>query len=218
MIQLARNRRILLALVGLLLALGALLPSLAAAQNNTLQVSIRDGAGRGLADISVSVRSETGQELARQSSDTEGKASFVELPATVRVRVEGQTRGGPRLYQLGEDAEGVRLNLSLADGSASLDLRVERDGLVLPDPATMLSLEEGGPTVESAPSFPTAAVATPALLLTAPVDASTAVVNVGEASAPEAPRRDGWVAPLTLLILVGAAAVLRLVLKLRSEQ
>lgn len=216
-----RNQSLLFTLrtlAWLALAIGTLLPTLAAAQSHILRVSLRDAGGTAIGGVSVIVRTEDGQELARQTTDSSGIASFGDLPGIVRVTVEGQARGGPQLYQLGDDARGVRLDLSLADGSANLDLRVERDGLVLPDPATMLTLEEGGPTVELALPFPTAAVATPALLLTTPVDASTAVVNMGEASAPAVSHRDGWVAPLTLLILVGTAAVLRLILKLRSEQ
>lgn len=214
-----RNQSLLFtlhALAWLALAISTLLPTLASAQAHTLRVRVYDVAGRGLAGITVVVRGEEGQELARQASSAEGVASFEGLPGVVRVAVEGQARGGPQLYQLGDDAQGVRFDLGRTE--ARLNLRVEHDGLVLPDPATMLTLEEGGPTLEPVLSFPTAVVATPGLLLTTPVDASTGVVSVGETSAPAAPRRDGWVAPLTLFILVGAAILVRLVLKLRGER
>jgi hypothetical protein len=134
-------------LAWLLAGLAALLPRLAAAQTDELQITLRDVGGQGIVGISVVVRSEDGQELARQVTTDKGGASFHGLPPVMRVAVEGQPRGGPRLYQLGDDAQGVRVDLGQASQPLTLDLRVERDGLVLPDPATMLTLEEGGPLI-----------------------------------------------------------------------
>jgi hypothetical protein len=203
-------------LVLLLLVLGALLPTLAAAQAHTLRVAIQDAAGRGLVGITVIVRSEDGRELARAATDATGTASFADLPAIVRIAVEGQARGGPRLFQLGDDAQGVRFELGQEAGT--LDLRVERDGLVLPDPATMLALEEGGPVVEQAPTLPTAALATPIPSLPTSTGDTAEVVRIGEDEAPAEPRRADWVPAVTLLLVVAALGVLRLLMKLRSAR
>ncbi|NTU78138.1 MAG: carboxypeptidase regulatory-like domain-containing protein [Chloroflexales bacterium] len=193
---------------------GALPPAPSAAQVYTLAVTIHDVRGRGLAGITIIVRDEDGHELTRMVSDADGAASFAALPAVVRVAVEGQARGGPRLYQLGDDAAGVRLDLGQADGLPRLTLRVERDGLVLPDPATMLSLEEGGPLVERAP-LPTAAIATPAPLPAA--GASTGVVAIGQPT-PPAERRDSWVPLVTVLLIAVAAGVMLLVQRRRDAR
>lgn len=207
----------------LLLATYTILPPRVAAQGHLLHVSIRDAGDQALAGLTVIVRSEDGQELARQSSDREGMASFADLPAVVRVAVEGQARGGPRLYQLGDDALGVRLDLGLAHDLERLDLRVEHDGLVLPDPATMIAREAGGSSSDTAQPMPTAVLATPvlatpALRLTAPTGAHASEVRVDPAQDAEQQPGDGWVAPVTLLIVVGAACVLRLVQQLRSTR
>ncbi len=204
-------------LAWLLASLAALLPARAAAQTHELRITLRDVGGQGIVGISVIVRSEDGQELARQVTTDKGGASFHGLPAVVRVAVEGQPQGGPRLYQLGDDAQGVRVDLEQAALPLTLNLRAERDGLVLPDPATMLTLEEGGPLITETEPIPTAALATPAPLPSTASTAPQAVVGVA-ASPSEAPQRAGWVPPVTLLIVVVATVALRLVQKLRSTR
>lgn len=216
--RLSKRSSALRVLPWLLLATCAMLPLPVAAHGHQLHVSIRDAGDQALAGITVIVRTEDGQELARQSSDPDGVVSFADLPAVVRVAVEGQARGGPQLYQLGDDALGVLLDLGQARALERLDLRVEHDGLVLPDPTTMITREEVGPSIDPALPLPTAVLATPALSLTAPANASAGVVSVGETPIGEAPRRDSWVAPVTLLIVVAAACVLRLVQQLRSTR
>jgi hypothetical protein len=202
-------------LAWLLLVISALPPAVAAAQAHTLRVTIRDTGGRGLAGIVVVVRSEEGQELARQPSDAVGMASFAELPGVVRVGVEGQARGGPPLYQLGDDALGVRVDLGQAEEQAGLNLRVERDGLTLPDPATMLTLEEGGPVVVETEPVPTAALATPAPLPTAPDTATQPAVIAGMPPSEE-PRHAGWAPLVTVLVIAIAAGVMLLIQRRRS--
>jgi hypothetical protein len=211
-------RSVVASLAWLLLALGALLPAMAMAmaQTYTLAVSIHDAGGRALTGITIVVRDEDGNEFTRAVSDTTGSASFAELPAVVRVAVHGQLRGGPQLYQLGDDAQGIRLDLGQGGGAVQLDLRVERDGLVLPDPATMLSLEEGGPVVEDTVPIPTALLATPAPLLS--VSSSTRVVSVSQPTPAEEERRDGWVPLATVLVVALAAGALVLVQRRRNAQ
>lgn len=193
-----------------------LVPALTSAQAHALQVTLHDIGGLAITGVSIIVRTEDGAELARQVTDSDGSASFSGLASVVRVVVDGQPRGGPRLYQLGDDARGVRVDLGQAALPLTLNLRVEPDGLVLPDPATMLTLEEGGPLVLDPSPIPTAAVATPAPL---PTTHRTAITPRGSGSPQdEPPPQAGWVPPVTLLIVVVAAIVLRLVQKLRSTR
>lgn len=201
-------------LTWLLLAIGVILPTAAMAQAFSLLVTLHDASGQTLTGITILVRDEDGRELARGVSDASGAARFRGLPAVVRVAVEGQARGGPHLYQLGDDAKGVRLDLGQGSGTTALNLRAERDGLVLPDPATMLSLEEGGAVVESAVPVPTALLATPAPLpSTSP---STGVISVGRPIQPAEERRAGWAPLATVLVVALAAGVMRLVQRRRN--
>ncbi len=201
-----------------LLVIVLLFPSRLLAQSYALRVTLHDPAGQGIAGVTIIVRGEDGQELARQTTAADGAASFAELPAVVRVAVDGQLRGGPRLFQLGDDAQGVRLTLDLAAAPATLDLRAERDGLVIPDPATMLTLEEGGPIVETVEPFPTAALATPAPLPTPATGvAGSAVVVVGAPAEAERPTA-GWVPLVTVLIMVVAAAVMLFIQRRRASR
>ncbi|MFV9505964.1 MAG: hypothetical protein AB4911_15540 [Oscillochloridaceae bacterium umkhey_bin13] len=126
-----------------LLLLGALSrPQLVWAQDlpPDLVVWVRDAAGHGLAELTILVRDASGsQELARTHTDAAGRATLAAIEAhQVRVVVQGHVAGRP-LVQLGQDAAGVWLTLS--PRPAQLDLRVEADGVVLPDPATMLALD-----------------------------------------------------------------------------
>lgn len=202
-----------LACVAVVLVLLAL-PGQVGAQAHSLRVTLRDVRGAAVSGVTVIVRDADGQELTRQVTDSDGATSFDALAGVVRVAVDGQPRSGPRLYQLGADAQGVRVVLDSDGTTLTLDLRAEPDGLVLPDPATMLSLEEGGPLVIDGTSIPTAAVATPAPLPTA----GRTAIQPGAAPRAEAtsPPQADWVPPVTVLILVAAACVLRLVQKLRS--
>ena len=206
--------------------LGALLPLDAAAQGAALLVTLRDTSGAGVAGIAVVVRSEQGAELARQTTDAAGHATFGELPAVVLIAVVGQPRRGLPLSQLGMDAAGVRMDLRQGAPPHVLDLRVEPDGLVLPDPATMLARDGGGPTVDAAPFLPTAAIATPIPLATVlantvpptarPVASDEASVVVGSPGATPAPSGPRWVVALTLLLVVLGMGVL-LVLQRRNS-
>lgn len=208
------NTPVVTSLAWLLLALGVVLPTVAAAQTFSLQVTLHDASGQTLTSITIIVRDEDGRELGRAVSDASGAVSFGALPAVVRVAVEGQARGGPHLNQLGDDAKGVRLDLAQGSGTTTLNLRVERDGLVLPDPATMLSLEEGGAVVEDGVSVPTALLATPAPLPT--TTPSTGVVSVGQPIQPGEERRAGWAPLATVLVVALAAGVMRLVQRRRN--
>jgi len=211
-----RTQFVPLILACLLASLGALLPAIAAGQTHALRVTLRNVSHRGLADVTIVLRGEDGQELARQRTDATGAASFDDLPAVVRVAVEGQPRSGPPLYQLGDDAQGVRVQLAAGDASVVLDLRVERDGLVLPDPATEVVREEGGPLVMEPPSFPTALVATPQTAMTAATLPSQPVVD--STPPPNVAQQNRWVPWATVLVIALALGLLRLVQRRRSVQ
>jgi hypothetical protein len=193
----ARRRRI--GWLALALAI-ALLPDVSAAQGSVLRVTLRDAAGQGLPGITIILRDEAGQELDRQVTDVTGAVTFDLVDAIVRVAVEGQVPDGPRLIQLGDDAAGVRVTLDPSDNHRAIDLRVEADGLVLPDPATMLSLEQGGASV--APDLPSAQQ-----------EPSGQVVDPAPETAPPAP----WWAPgVTLLVIVAALGGLLLLRRGRA--
>lgn len=193
-------------LTRVLLMLLVLLPATTLAQPRSLRVTVRDVAGQGIPDVAITVRAEDGQELGRGRTDAHGTATFEGLDGVVRVLVNGQPRGEPTLYQLGDDAQGVRFDMTQAKDIATLDLRVDHDGLVLPDPATMISLEQGGPDAEPGFVLPTAALATPAPLPVANPADTTGVVSV--APPREAPRQDSWVPLVTLLIVIVACGVM----------
>lgn len=200
------------AFLGLLL-LVLTVPGQLFAQTSALRVTLHDVGGAGIAGISIIVRAEDGQELARQTTGDDGAVSFGDLPGVVLVAVEGQPRGGPRLYHLGADRAGVRVVLDTSDAPLTLDLRAERDGLVLPDPATMLSLEEGGPIVIETSPIPTAAIATPAPLPTSP---RTAITPASTTTDDKSPLYAGWVPLITVLIVAVAAGVMVLIQRRRS--
>jgi len=207
-----------LALIAFLAGAVLLLPGRVAAQAHALRVTLRDARGQGLAGITVRVRSEDGQPLVQATTSVSGTVTFANLPTVVRVAVEGQPRIGPGLYQLGDDVQGVRLDLAQHGQLVTLDLRVDHDGLVLPDPATMLTLEQGGPIAETAPAIPTTLLATPAPLPTAAVSATPATVGDLGPAQPRAPRRDRWVPWMTVLIIAFAAGVMRLVQRRRAAR
>jgi hypothetical protein len=204
----------------LAVAVFAMLPALALAQGYELRVSIHDASGQPLAGVALRVRDERGIELAHALTNATGTASFRDLPAVVRVAVDGQPPNGPQLFQLGDDVSGVRMDLSQAIGVPVLDLGVERDGLVLPDPRTMMSLEEGGPTVAAIDLLPTALLATPAPLPTTSlvISATAGVVRVDGVAATGEPAHDSWVPLATALVIVVALVVMRVVQRRRSAR
>ena len=63
----------------------------------------------------------------------------------VRVRVLGTLASGAQLYQIGADAPGVAV--FLGPPPTTLDLRVDSDGMVLPDPVTMIDPVPHGPAI-----------------------------------------------------------------------
>ncbi len=140
-----------------------------------LIVRLRDVNGVGIAGVTVIVRDETGgRELARARTDAQGIASFAGLTENaVRVAVEGALPSGTRLYQLGNDVQGIALLLS--EPPTHLDLRSEADGMVIPDSATMIAPDTG---------VPANAGGSVAVLPTAPLARGTALASITPATIP----------------------------------
>lgn len=172
-----------------------------------LVVWLRDTSGAGVAGVTVVVRDHSGmRELRRTTTDANGRAELVGVEdPVVRVVVQGHA-SSVKLYQVGEDAQGIRLVFGTRP--TQLDLRVESDGMVLPDPATMIapdpSLADEGleqanlaATIQAFPEAPAApavvlpvATEQPAVLVGA--DAPAMAEQNEESAAAESPAWLGW--------------------------
>jgi hypothetical protein len=124
----------------LLMTITLLAPGVVRAQDAPpdLVVTLRDVQNQGVVGATISVRDAADeQEIARTMTDAQGQAVFSTLRvADIRVVVHGQLSSGARLYLPGQDARGIRLTLGVPP--TQLDLRVEPDGLIRPDPETMI--------------------------------------------------------------------------------
>lgn len=107
----------------------------------TLIVTLRNAQGQGLVGMVVEVRDWSGSAtLSRVATDSSGQARFASLPTpNVRVAVAGQHPDGTHLHHTGDDILGIALVLTLPP--TTLDLRVEPDGTVIPDPDSMITLD-----------------------------------------------------------------------------
>lgn len=189
-----------------LLVLGCLLvPNVGFAQESPdLVVSLRDEYGGGVvADIVV--RDATGRiEFARTGTDARGIATIAALPVSeVRVAAEGALPDGTPLFGRGEDALGVRVFLNA--GSTRLDLRVDPDGAVVPDPATMI--EQEGIEIEPL-AVPTAPIAAPPVEapLVRPTPAVARPAQATSRPAGDMPRQSsGASGGLLIVALLGGA-------------
>jgi hypothetical protein len=197
MTELFRHLRILL-LLGCLLAP---LPALAQELPPDLVVRLRDSADTGISTITVIVRDASGHELLRARTDASGKATFERLPVSqVRVAVQGSLPSGKQLYLPGQDAPGIWLLLD--SPPVQLDLRAEADGLVRPDPATMIAPEVG------VPLSPVAAISVTALPRPSAAPSATPALVISEAPG-EAHVSDSfpWIGLFIVIFLAGAATL-----------
>ncbi len=135
--------RFFLSLIATSLALVVALPSAAAQPLPDLVVTVRDLGGAGVVGVTVQIRDDDdGAIVAQGETDATGSAVFATLAiSAVRVVVQGRLADGTALQQPGQDAGGIAFYLGAA--SNRLDLRVEVDGAVLPDPQTMLAPDVG---------------------------------------------------------------------------
>jgi hypothetical protein len=164
-----------------------------------LAVTLRDPAGAGVRGVRVIVRDGAGQrELGQTSTDMDGRASIPGLPALpVRVAVRGALPDGTPLRQIGTDALGIQLFLDR--GQPRLDLRVERSGVVLPDPATMIAGDVGTPRPTATSARPTALLNPSAPELAPDLSAQPTMNGAGW----------GYVALAGLMLLAGVIVMLR---------
>jgi len=129
-----------------------LVPAAACAQDSTpttpdLIVTVRDVRGAPLAGLTVQIRAGADTPaLAQVHTDAQGQAMFATITVSqVRVRLIGTLASGVQLYQIGADAQGIAV--FLGPPPTALDLRVDSDGMVLPDPITMIDPIPHGPSI-----------------------------------------------------------------------
>jgi hypothetical protein len=194
---------------GLLLALSLFLTMItvqevSAQAPDALVVTVSDSSGAGVPGVTVVVRDRSGvHELSRGITDSRGGVAVAALPAnSVRIAVSGSLSNGAQLYLSGDDAPGILLDLTAPP--TLLDLRVEPDGQVRPDPGTMIVPDLGIPVDDDAPVFPTAIRAEPAIPAVV-----TATTLLEPAQLPEAadPLSTRWWLGLAILVLLIAAIV-----------
>jgi uncharacterized membrane protein YdcZ (DUF606 family) len=193
------SRRLIPHFLGLLISFIVLLvPTAVCAQESTpttpdLIVTVRDVRGAPLAGLTMQIR--TGVDtpiLAQAVSNAQGQVVFTTISVSqVRVRVLGTLASGAKLYQIGADAPGVAV--FLGPPPTTLDLRVDADGMVLPDPVTMIDPVPYGLVIATpAPSpdpdgrivFPTSATYTAPV---APTVAAAATMSSMTSTSPASP-------------------------------
>src|SRR4051812_43863174 len=170
--RITMSRRLIHQFLGLMISFIVLLvPAAVRAQDNTptaadLIVTIRDVRGAPLPGVTVQIHAGANTPILAQALSTaQGQAMFANITVSqVRVRVLGTLASGAQLYQISADAQGVAV--FLGPPPTTLNLRVESDGMVLPDPITMIDPIPHRPTIAGpAPSpgsdgrilFPTSA-------------------------------------------------------------
>jgi hypothetical protein len=130
--------------------------------------------------------------VAQEVTNAQGQALFAAISVgQVRVRVTGTLASGERLYQPGLDASGIAL--FLGPPPTTLDLRVDPDGSVLPDPVTMIDPIPNGPSIATPASdparngridFPTSSTYVPPVATSGAASASTSPVTSAHPSSP----------------------------------
>lgn len=195
------DRRTVIALLMALLFGAVLQPLHTYAQDAAdLVVSLLDENDSGVF-ATIIVRDTAGiRDLARTTTDAQGIATIATLPVSeVRVAIDGSLPNGTRLFQRGDDTQGIYLLLNA--GSTRLDLRVDPDGAVAPDPRTMVAQEGASydgvalPTAPvAAPQFASPTGPQPTLPRTSPIPHQLAT------TAKEQPAKNGF--PLGSMALV----------------
>jgi hypothetical protein len=167
-----------------------------------LVVTVRNVQGAPLPGLTVQIHAGADTPvLSETRTDAQGQALFATISVSqVRVRVLGTLASGAHLYQLGADAPGVAV--FLGPPPTTLDLRVDSDGMVLPDPVTMIDpIPYGPPIATPAPGpdpdgrivFPTSATYRAPVAPTVAASATTSLMTstlptspLGVAPSPEA--------------------------------
>jgi hypothetical protein len=235
------SRRLLHQLLGLLISFIVLaIPAAVIAQDSTptaadLIVTVRDVRGDPLAGITVQIHAGADTPILAQAvSNAQGQAVFANISVSqVRVRVLGTLASGVQLYQIGADAPGVAV--FLGPPPTTLDLRVDSDGMVLPDPMTMIDPVPYGPAIVTpAPSpdpdgrivFPTSATYAARLaptvaafatmppmtstLPSSPAPVAPPVEAGAQSAAPASPTLRWWVVGIGGAVALGVGGLLRI--------
>lgn len=173
---------------------------------DALVVTVSDSSGAGVPGVTVVVRDRSGvHELSRGTTDGQGQFAVASLPAnSVRIAVSGSLTTGAQLYLPGDDAPGILLDLTAPP--TLLDLRVEPDGQVRPDPATMIVPDLGIPIGDDAPVFPTAIPPEPTI--PAVVSATTLLEPAQLPEAADPPSTRWWLGLAILVLLIAAIVVM----------
>lgn len=162
----------------------------------SVHVTLHDINDAGVPNATIIIRDAQGrQEQARGQTDARGNVSFSEaLSAPVRIAVEGRLLHGILLYQDGFDANGVLIH----ELPVVLDLRVEPDGKVIPDPVTMITQDTSpaDAAVAALPAAPQATHLPERVLMPAQAPQSPAVVSNTEPF-------DIWSGAFLLALLLG---------------
>jgi hypothetical protein len=198
-------------------------PVAVSAQDSTpttpdLIVTVRDVSGAPLPGLTVQLHATSDTPvLSAARTDAQGQASFGNISVSqVRVRVSGTLPTGVQLAQPGEDAQGIAV--FLGPPPTTLDLRVDADGMVLPDPLTIIDPVPNGPLIATpAPGpegngrivFPTSATYAPRVPTTAAASIPTSPMTSthptsmaspaagAEDAAPAAPTLLDWAAQIS---------------------
>ena len=160
-----------------------------------LVVTIRDVRNAGVAGVTVLVRDQGGQQVIGQGvTDTAGHVRIDRVTApTVRVAVRGALPGGTPLVQPGDDAQGILVSLN--GPSVRVQLRVEDEGTVIPDPA-MVALDTVDASVGD--SRPTPIV--PILISPVPTTAGASAAPAPDVPAPTG--NNGLVVVIVILVII----------------
>lgn len=163
-------------------------------------VTIRDAGGHGVAAVEVHILADT-HHLATATTDATGTAVFDRLPqTTVQVVVHGRLASGTPLIQRGADAAGIQL---FVQPQTRLDLRVEPDGTLIPDPVTMFSQEQTSAVAD----LPSTAMGTPAAVMGIPTAVPFAAV-APQPAPPRAPVFVPWGGIVSMAIITGIMLVI----------
>ena len=183
-------------------------------QPTPLTVIVRDADGMGVAGAAVTVVQTDGTVLATGQTDARGVAVLTgTFSALIQVQVTGYLADGTVLQQIGGDAAGIPLMLDAAP--TVLDLRVEADGTVLPDPSTMVVQERPTgpllPTVVSPDAPRSGSIAGAPTPVAAPTAQAVSIIGQDDALPTTAPTSEvtgyGWFA-LALFALLAGGVVL----------
>lgn len=127
-------------LTPLLLSLALAASMVSHAQANGAQqvvVTLRDATDRGLDQAVVTMKTLEGDVLATGSSDRDGivRLSVANPTKVIHLTVRGVSAMGKTLRLAASERDGITVRLQAP--TTAIDLRVEDNGTVLPDPATM---------------------------------------------------------------------------------